>query len=424
MNENYVQRLAQIVGREGVPQPLAAQELERRLAAGEQPTPLPARALAVLLETKAVDYLRRWHAHTGSKKPYAEVRAHIAAKLAQGGLVDEALALWALDAWYAALLAPVAAPAAAPAAAARGRATVDGGAQSAFASARTVAPTAADATVESDEPLFVGSGVALPASYGWRWLRGAGQLIAKAWLRWLLAFLVIGVTLVAMGAAIALTAATVFLLPVAGLLLVLMLVGYALFNAGLLRCAQQVDREGRFEISDLFYGFRHRIGAQVGAALLWILVWAAVGALGALAFVLAVGVPASMKDLPALAALALGGTWLLLWLGLMVVVGVALLPLYGAQLMTPALVLLAEQSAGAAVMQAIRGSYQNFLPQVVFVLVVGAALVAVALLLGALEAVGLPSALSEIVIYFVFGLLTICSNYLAFRDIFYVGADD
>ncbi|MCE2969098.1 MAG: hypothetical protein LW847_02515 [Burkholderiales bacterium] len=420
MSEIYAQRLAQIVGREGVPEPAAAQELERRLAAGEQPAPLPARALAVLLQTKAVDYLRRWHAHTGSKKPFADVRAHIAGTLAEGGLLDEASAQWALDAWYAALLAPVAAPAART----LGSAPAAVGSAAAFASTRGAEATADDAAGEADEPLFISSGIALPAGTGWRWVRGAWQLFARAWPRWLLALVVIGATLGAAGLAMALTAATLILLPVAGLLLVLVLLGYSLFNAGLLRCAQQVDRAGSFAMSDLFYGFRHRVGAQVGAALLWILLWVAVSALGALAFVLAVGVPASMKDLPALAAMALGGTWLLLWLGALVVAGVALLPLYGAQLMTPALIVLADQPAGAAVMQSIRGSYQNLLPQVVFALIVGGALFAVGFLLGLLEAMGLPDVLGETVLYFAFGLLAVCSTYLAFRDIFYAGADE
>jgi hypothetical protein len=419
MSEIYAQRLAQIVGREGVPEPAAAQELERRLAAGEQPAPLPARALAVLLQTKAVDYLRRWHAHTGSKKPFADVRAHIAGKLAEGGLLDEASAQWALDAWYAALLAPVAAPAGT-----RGSTAVAGGPAAAFASTRGAEATADDAAGEVDEPLFISSGIALPAGTGWRWVRGAWQLFARAWPRWLLAFVVIGATLGAAGLAMALTAATLILLPVAGLLLVLVVLGYSLFNAGLLRCAQQVDREGSFAMSDLFYGFRHRIGGQIGAALLWMLVWLGVSALGALAFVLAVGVPAGMKDLPALAAMALGGTWLLLWLGALVVAGVALLPLYGAQLMTPALIVLADQPAGAAVMQSIRGSYQNFLPQVVFALIVGGVLLAVGLLLGLLEAVGLPDFLGETFVYFAFGLVAVCSTYLAFRDIFYTGSGD
>jgi hypothetical protein len=219
-------------------------------------------------------------------------------------------------------------------------------------------------------------------------------------------------------------AATVLLLPVAVLGALLFVLGLSLFNAGLLRCAQRVDREERFEMSDLFFGFSYRIGAQLGAALLWVLVWLSVVALIAVAMVLAIGVPASMKDLPTLAALALGGTWLLLWLGLMVVFGVALLPLYGAQLLTPALVVLADQSPGAAVMQAIRGSYQNFLPQVVFWLVTGAAFLVLALLAALLERIGVPEGLTNAFTYFAYGIVSVCSTYLAFRDIFHTRVGD
>jgi hypothetical protein len=60
----------------------------------------------------------------------------------------------------------------------------------------------------------------------------------------------------------------------------------------------------------------------------------------------------------------------------------------------------------------------------VFALIVGGALFAVGFLLGLLEAMGLPDVLGETVLYFAFGLLAVCSTYLAFRDIFYAGADE
>jgi hypothetical protein len=409
MNEIYAQRLAQIVGREGVPAPAAAQELERRLAAGEQPTPPSVRALAVVLETKAVDYLQRWHAHTGSKRPYADVRQYMAGKLAQAGLLDEAMAHWALDAWQAALTASPAAPRAAPAVA---------------AVAGPIAAAEEDEAPLEEGQRFEPGGIGRPAGYGWRWFKGAWQLFAQAWPRWLLAQLLIGLMIGAIAAAIGLAAATVVLLPVAVLLLPIAVLGYFLFNAGLLRCVQRLDQEGRFEMADLFYGFRYRVGAQVGASLLWIVGWLLTSLVVVAVFMLVLGASlASLQQLPTLRAFALAGTGVVLWLGALGVAGIAMLPLYGAQLLTPALVVLGDQPAMSSVLQAIRGSYRNFLPQIVFGLVLLAAIALVAVALALLGKLGVPNWLYDVVMWFVLGPFSVCSIYAAYRDIYFDAAD-
>lgn len=93
------------------------------------------------------------------------------------------------------------------------------------------------------EDQLIPGGRTVPAGHGLSWFGGAWRLFKTQWLMWWL------VLLLTLGAVIVVT-----FIPVVNLIA---FVGFPLIAAGLGSCARSTLREGRFEVAQLFDGFRH-----------------------------------------------------------------------------------------------------------------------------------------------------------------------
>jgi len=236
-------------------------------------------------------------------------------------------------------------------------------------------------------PEFYSGGRHVPAGNGWKWIVDGWALFARAPGTW------IGVTALYLVVSFA-----VGFVPVIGVLANPVL--NVIFAAGLLMGCRALDEGGQLRIEHLFAGFQERLGTLAAAGLLYL----ALLLLATLATGLAVGFkvyhilsagplePEAVLELVLLGALAV-----LVWVALV-------LPVVMAVWFAPALVVFRRLSAGQAMKASFAGCLRNFVPFLVY---------GVVLLIPAVLAT-IPFALGWLVL----GPLVIASTYTAYKDIY------
>lgn len=230
-----------------------------------------------------------------------------------------------------------------------------------------------------------------PAAAGWRWIADGFALFMKQPLLW------VGVIVVLMIIQMVLS-----LVPLSSLLA-------PVFTGGLVLAARHCDVSANMQLGDLFAGFGQSFGRLFMIGLLWLLGMILIGIVAATVLMLSVGVGnlellAASEDLagdPALLAALGGGLFITL-----LVVAVLLAPLLMAYWFAPALVIFNPgRGAYDAMLQSLRGCLCNWLPLLVYGLILLPLFALAALTMGLGFLVLLP--------------VVAASNYLAYKDVFF-----
>lgn len=229
----------------------------------------------------------------------------------------------------------------------------------------------------------------VPAGDGWTWIARGWKLFTRAPLMWILSMLIVFVA-----------AIVVNFVPFVGGLV------FQVFNAvivaGFVVACRSLERGGEFELEHLFAGFRTRLGSLVIVGLLFlagsiaiILVFAAFVGFTVLGAALGGSAEAMATTLMASAFTILLGALvaLLLWV-----------PLMAAFWFAPALVVMHDVKPLEAMKQSLAGSFRNWIPFLVY---------GVVMLLFALVA-AIPLGLG----FLVWMPVTIASTYAAYRMIY------
>lgn len=232
-------------------------------------------------------------------------------------------------------------------------------------------------------------GRGVPAGDGWTWIAQGWNLFTRAPLMWIVSILLVLVAAIVMG-----------LVPFIGSLAFQVL--QAAIAAGFVVACRSLERGGEFELDHLFAGFRTQFGNLVIVGLLLLagyvvifLVFAAIAGFSILTMALA----GHTKDLAA----AILGSGLMIALGVLVSLALSI-PLLAAYWFAPALVVMHGLSPVAAMKASFFACFRNFVPFLVYGIVM--------LLFAILAAI--PFGLG----YLVWVPLAITSTYAAYRGIF------
>ena len=223
---------------------------------------------------------------------------------------------------------------------------------------------------------------------GWGWIADGARIFGRSIGLWIatavLAFIIFVV---------------VSLIPIINIFLPSML--FPLFGAGFMIAAHRLAHGGEMEIGDLFAGFKRRPGALMGVGLVYL-----VGSLIVFGAVFAValggGAYVSMMtgDPQAMESLVMSPVF---WISMLVAMGL-MLPLIALTWFSPALIAVHDVPFGRALMWSMSGCFKNFLPFLLYGIIMGVFLFAAAipLMLGWLVAVP----------------ILITSIYAGYRDIY------
>jgi len=176
---------------------------------------------------------------------------------------------------------------------------------------------------------------------------------------------------------------------------------FPVFGAGLMIACHRLARGGEIAVSDLFAGFSRRPGALIGVGAVYMVGSLVVfGAIFGIMFGSGTYAAMMLGDEQAIESMMAGPTAWLAMLGGMVL----LLPLIAMTWFAPALIALHDVPFGRALVWSMVGCFKNFLPFLLYgiVMMVFMAAAAIPLLLGWLVAVP----------------ILICSIYVAYRDIY------
>jgi uncharacterized membrane protein len=250
--------------------------------------------------------------------------------------------------------------------------------------------TMGNAAVAADEDLRLAvPAKTVPAGNGVTWIATGWKLFAKAPLMWIVALLILVVI-----------AVLVNLVPILGS--IAFQIATPVFYAGLIVACRSLERGGDFELEHLFAGFKIQLTNLliVGAiflvgmvALLAVLaVFVGFGIMGAV-------LSGNAEDIaPAIAA-----SGITILLGLLVMFAL-MIPLLMAYWFAPALVIMHGVSAGAAMKASFTGCLRNFIPFLIYGIVMLVLCVVASIPLGLGLLVWIP--------------LSFTSTYAAYRDIF------
>jgi uncharacterized membrane protein len=232
-------------------------------------------------------------------------------------------------------------------------------------------------------------GKGLAAGAGWDWIVEGWSLFTKAPLMWILSLLVIFVV-----------AVVVSLVPIVGQLAFQLLQG--VLAAGFMVACRSLEKGGEFEIEHLATGFSRRFVPLLVVGLIFLLGWVAIF----LVFMLFVGVGmvgAFMAGDPENAARAIMASMGSIVLGTLVMLAL-MVPLVAAYWFAPALVMMHDMKPVAAMKESFFACFRNFVPFLVYGLV---------MMIGAFIAI-LPFGLGMLV----WIPVAIASTYVAYRQIF------
>lgn len=227
------------------------------------------------------------------------------------------------------------------------------------------------------------------AGAGWEWIAGGWKLFLRAPLMWIIAMVLLFIVFVAIG-----------LVPLLGALAVQLLQPVA--GAGLIVAAHSLDRGGDFELEHLFAGFKKSFANLVLVGLLFMVA----GLLIVMVFAAFVGFSigaAFLTGNPDQIFGAIMASALTVLLGVLVVLAL-LVPLLAAYWFAPALVIMHGLGPVAAMRESFFACFRNFVPFLVY---------GVVLLLLAIVA-AIPFGLG----YFVLIPVVMASTYVSYRQVF------
>jgi len=194
-------------------------------------------------------------------------------------------------------------------------------------------------------------GKGLPAGAGWDWITEGWSLFTKAPLMWIVSLLVIFVGAIAVG-----------LVPILGQLLFQLV--QAAIAAGYMVACRSLEKGGEFEIEHLMAGFQRRFVPLLIVGVLFLVGWiviflicmafAGMGMIGALM--------AGDAENAAHALMASAGS---IVLGLLVMMAL-MVPLVAAYWFAPALVMMHDMKPIAAMRESFFACFRNFVPFLVY----------------------------------------------------------
>jgi uncharacterized membrane protein len=234
-----------------------------------------------------------------------------------------------------------------------------------------------------------------PAGAGWTWIVEGWKLFAKSPVMWLASIILLLIFLVVLRR-----------IPHIGPVAIVLL--NPVFAAGFMVACRSLERGGEFELEHLFAGFRTRFGSLVLVGLLTLL--------GCVAIILVFLAFAGFSLIGALltgdadTVLAAGAaSAVAIMLGSLVALALAV-PIAAACWFAPALVVMHGMSPLSALKMSLYGSFRNFIPFLVYGIIMTLFLIIAVIPVGLGLLVWLP--------------LTIASTYVAYRRIFTEGGSE
>ena len=210
-----------------------------------------------------------------------------------------------------------------------------------------------------DDVNLVLPGRSLPAGTGWEWIAGGWRLFLRAPLMWIIALIIIFVAFIAIG-----------IVPLLGAIAVQLL--QPVVSAGLIIASHSLERGGNFELEHLFAGFKKNFGSLVVVGLLFL----AGGVIIMLVFVALLAMTMGTAVLGAFASAdpdaaiaAAGASIVMVLVGLLVMMAL-LVPLLAAYWFAPALVVMHDMKPVTAMRESFFACLRNFIPFLVYGLVV------------------------------------------------------
>jgi len=234
-------------------------------------------------------------------------------------------------------------------------------------------------------------GRSLPAGAGWDWIAGGWRLFLRAPLMWIIALIILFIAFVAIG-----------IVPILGTIAVQLLQPVA--SAGLIVACHSLERGGNFELEHLFAGFKRNFGSLVIVGLIFLVGALVIVAIGVAILAMTVGtaVLGSLGD-PEQVVAAAAGSILMILLAVLVVMAL-MVPLLAAYWFAPALVVMHGIPPMAAMKESFAASFRNFIPFLVYGLVLFVLSIVAAIPFGLGYLVLIP--------------VIFASTYVAYRQIF------
>ena len=234
-----------------------------------------------------------------------------------------------------------------------------------------------------------------PPGAGWTWIAEGWRLFAKSPVMWIASIVLLFIIALALG-----------FIPIIGQ------IGFQLltpvFSAGFVVACRAIERGGEFELEHLFAGFKKNFGNLVIVGLLTLLGWVAIFLVFAM-FVWFSVLTAMLTGSADNMAVALGASTMTILLGSLVAMALAV-PLVAAYWFAPALVVMHDMSPLSAMKVSFFGCFRNFVPFLVYGLI---------MMFFAILAV-IPFGLG----FLVWLPVAIASTYVAYRRIFTQGAGE
>ena len=224
---------------------------------------------------------------------------------------------------------------------------------------------------------------------GWTWVAQGWKLFALAPLMWIVAIIVIFVIAIVVG-----------IVPLIGSLAFQVL--NPVFAGGLVAACRALETSGEFELEHLFAGFSKRFAPLAIVGLVFLAGWVAI----MLVFALIAGfslLPALLTGDPEAIAATVVESWVAIALATLVMLGL-MVPLLAAYWFAPALVMMHDMKPVAAMKASFFACLRNFVPFIVYGLVMFVALIVAMIPFGLGMLAWVPVA--------------IASTYVAYRRIF------
>ena len=232
---------------------------------------------------------------------------------------------------------------------------------------------------------FHAEGRTVDAGHGWDWIAEGFALFRRQPGMWILTVLLLGILFIAIS-----------MIPVLGSLANALL--FPLFGAGLMLGCKEQDQGGEFAINHLFAGFKHKTGNLVMVGVFSMIGWLVI----ALVIIAVIGGGVFMAIIRG-GILGAGLSIASILIAALLAAGLSV-PLYMATWFAPALIVLHDVAPGAALKASFFACLRNWIPFLVYGVVV--------LVLGLVAAI--PAGLGYLVLI---PVLT-ASVYTAYRDIF------
>jgi uncharacterized membrane protein len=254
----------------------------------------------------------------------------------------------------------------------------------------TTQPAPQPAPIEAaDAPPLLPNARVAPAGNGWTWIVQGWRLFTRAPLMWILSLVILFVCAFALG-----------LVPIVGQIAFQIL--SPVFAAGLVLACRSLERGGEFELEQLFGGFRRHLGALAVVGVLFLvgelvvfLVFALFAGFGILTAAMSGQSDATLAAvLAASTSILIGG----------LVAAALMVPLFAAYWFAPALVVMHGMAPIDALKASFVGSFRNFVPFLVYGVVMLVFCIVAAIPFGLGMLVWIP--------------LAFTSSYAAYRDIF------